>query len=128
MSRRNRRQFLEESMLAAAAAAAASSPARMLFSQDEPQSKSPNERLNVAVVGTKGRGGSHIGAFAGRKDTVITYAVDVDANIGNNRVNFSLPEPLSRAWSLVAKADRVGGVAPAPGCRDERRNQPASLS
>jgi len=87
MSRsRNRRQFLEDSMFAAAAAAAAGSPARLLFADDEPQSKSPNERLNVAVVGTKGRGGSHIGAFAGRKDTVITYAVDVDSKIGNGRV------------------------------------------
>src|SRR6478609_7757987 len=88
MSNRNRRQFLEDSMFAAAAAAAATyTPGRELFAQDEPQSKSPNERLNVAVVGTKGRGGSHIGAFAGRKDTVITYAVDVDSTIGNNRVN-----------------------------------------
>jgi predicted dehydrogenase len=87
MSRRNRRQFLEDSMFAAAAAAAVNAPVSALFAQDEPQSKSPNERLNVAVVGTKGRGGSHIGAFAGRKDTVITYAVDVDSTIGNNRVN-----------------------------------------
>src|SRR6476620_2109934 len=87
MSNRNRRQFLEDSMLAAAAAAAANTPAGYLFAQDEPQSKSPNERLNVAVVGTKGRGGSHIGAFAGRKDTVVTYVVDVDSTIGNNRVN-----------------------------------------
>jgi predicted dehydrogenase len=86
MSRRNRRQFLEDSMFAAAAAAAVNAPAGYLFGQEE-QSKSPNERLNVAVVGTKGRGGSHIGAFAGRKDTVITYAVDVDSVIGNNRVN-----------------------------------------
>jgi predicted dehydrogenase len=88
MPNRNRRQFLEDSMLAAAAAAAASSSAPYLFAQEEEkQSKSANERLNVAVVGTKGRGGSHIGAFAGRKDTVITYAVDVDSTIGNNRCN-----------------------------------------
>jgi len=86
MSRRSRRQFLEESMLAAAAAAAASAPSRLLWADDEPQSRSANERLSVAVVGTKGRGGSHIGAFAGRKDTVITYAVDVDSQIGNARV------------------------------------------
>jgi len=84
-SRRNRRQFLEDSMFAAAAAAAASAPSGFLFGQDEPQSKSANERLNVAVVGTKGRGGSHIGAFAGRKDTIITHAVDVDSKIGNSR-------------------------------------------
>lgn len=90
MSRRNRRQFLEDSMLAAAAAAAASSPAHLLLAQDEPQSKSPNERLNVAVVGANGRGNSHIGAYAagpGRKDTIITHLVDVDSKVGNKRAD-----------------------------------------
>jgi predicted dehydrogenase len=82
--RRNRRQFLEQSMYTAAAAAMASSSGR-LVGQDEPQSKSPNERLNVAVVGVNGRGGSHYGFFAARKDTLVTYVVDVDSKIGNNR-------------------------------------------
>lgn len=84
MPKQNRRQFLEDSMFAAAAAVAASStPA--LFAADAPQSSSPNEKLGVAVVGVKGRGGSHIGAFAGRKDTEILYVVDVDREIGPNR-------------------------------------------
>ena len=88
MGKRNRRQFLEDSMFAAAAAAVTAGSTDHLIAGDvEPQSKSPNERLNVAVVGSKGRGGSHIGAFAGRKDTVITYICDVDTDIGNNRVN-----------------------------------------
>src|SRR5687768_3339059 len=80
MARKNRRQFLEDSMFAAAAAAMAGAPARLL-GQDEPQSKSPNERLNVAVVGVNGRGGSHYGFFAARKDTTVTYVVDVDHKI-----------------------------------------------
>jgi predicted dehydrogenase len=84
MARKNRRQFLEDSMFAAAAAAMAGAPARLL-GQDEPQSKSPNERLNVAVVGVNGRGGSHYGFFAARKDTTVTYVVDVDHKIGQNR-------------------------------------------
>ena len=85
MSRkRNRREFLEDSMFAAAAAAAAGSSGRLLAA-DDPQSKSANERLHVAVVGVKGRGGSHIGAFAGRKDTLITHIVDVDSTIGPQR-------------------------------------------
>jgi predicted dehydrogenase len=86
MSRkRNRREFLEDSMFAAAAAAAAGSTGQLLAADNDPQSKSANERLHVAVVGVKGRGGSHIGAFAGRKDTVITHVVDVDSNIGPQR-------------------------------------------
>ncbi len=84
MPRKNRRQFLEDSMMAAAAAAMAGAPTR-LFAQDEQQSKSPNERLNVAVVGVNGRGGSHYGFFAARKDTAVTYVVDVDSKVGNNR-------------------------------------------
>jgi predicted dehydrogenase len=85
MARRNRREFLEQSMYATAAAVAASSAGRVFAFQQESQSKSPSERLNVAVVGVRGRGGSHIGAFAGRKDTVITYVCDVDREIGGNR-------------------------------------------
>jgi len=86
MARRNRRQFLEDSMFAAAATAAMASGSDRLFAQDEqPQSKSPNERLNVAVVGVNGRGGSHYGFFAAQKDTVVSYVVDVDSKVGNNR-------------------------------------------
>jgi predicted dehydrogenase len=97
MARKNRRQFLEDSMFAAAAAAVAG-PAGHLLAAEEPQSKSANERLNVAVVGVKGRGGSHIGAWAGRKDTLITYVVDADKAIGEQRV------------AEIAK--RQGGIAP----------------
>lgn len=84
MRKRTRRQFLEDSMFAAAGAAAASSAGR-LFAADEPQSDSPNERLSVAILGVKGRGGTHIGAFAGRKDTEITYICDPDREIGPQR-------------------------------------------
>jgi predicted dehydrogenase len=86
MSRRNRRHFREDSMFAPAAAAMAGSSSSLL-AQDEPQSKSPSERLNVAVVGVKGRGMSHVGAFAGRRDTVVSYVVDVDRQIGEGRIN-----------------------------------------
>jgi predicted dehydrogenase len=85
MVKRTRRQFLEDSMFATAAAVAAGSAGPLLAEDSEKQSSSPNERLSVAVVGVKGRGGSHIGAFAGRKDTEITYVCDVDTNIGGSR-------------------------------------------
>jgi predicted dehydrogenase len=86
MSKKNRRQFLEDSMFVAAAAVAAGSTGRLLAAEDESSSPgSANDRLNVAVIGVNGRGGTHIGAFAGRKDTVITHVCDVDRTIGNNR-------------------------------------------
>ena len=84
MSRRNRREFLEDSMFAAAAAVAASAVPSTMANAEE-QSASPNERLGVAVVGVRGRGGSHIGAFAGRKDTEILYICDADRDIGEKR-------------------------------------------
>jgi predicted dehydrogenase len=83
--KRNRRQFLEDSMFAAAAAAMAGGTGRMLRGQDAPQSKSPNEKLSVAVVGVNGRGGSHYGFFSSQKDTVVSYVVDVDSKVGNNK-------------------------------------------
>ncbi len=85
MQDRSRRKFLEESMLAAAAAVAASATPNLLAADEEPQSKSPNEKLGVAVVGVRGRGGSHIGAFAGRRDTEILYICDADKDIGSKR-------------------------------------------
>jgi len=88
MARRSRRQFLQDSMFATAAAAMANSTGRYLTAQDQPPaSKSANEKLNVACVGVKGRGGNHITAWAAKPDTVVTYVVDVDSKIGNARVN-----------------------------------------
>ena len=82
MAKKTRRQFMEDSMFATAAAVTAGSSAQA----SEPQSSSPNERLQVAVVGVRGRGNSHISAFAGRKDTQVTWICDADRDIGNKRV------------------------------------------
>lgn len=86
MSNRTRRQFLEDSMFATAAAAAVAGSASNVMADEEPQSKSANEKLSVAVIGVNGRGGSHIGAFAGRKDTEVTYICDADRAVGERRV------------------------------------------
>jgi predicted dehydrogenase len=79
----SRRRFLEDSLFATAAALAAG-PVTHAFAEDRP-SKSPGEKLAVACVGVKGRGGSHIGAFAGKTDTEVTYICDVDDKIANSR-------------------------------------------
>ena len=83
MSKFSRRQFLEDSMLAAAAAAAVG-PAQYVFAAEE--ERSANEILNVAVLGVKGRGNSHIGGFVGNKKTRVTYLCDPDEAIGQARV------------------------------------------
>jgi predicted dehydrogenase len=78
----SRRRFLEDSLLATAAAAMAG-PMSQVFAEEDPQKRSAVEKLSVACVGVKGRGGSHVGAFAGRRDTAVTYICDVDEKVAN---------------------------------------------
>src|SRR6187549_1454399 len=102
MSKRSRRQFLEDSMLATAAAVAAGSAPR-LFAEEEPQSKSPSERLKVCVMGVNGRGGSHIGAFANRKDTVVSHICDVDSDLGRKRaIEIGKRQEVVPAWEPIS--------------------------
>ncbi len=81
-----RRQFLEDSLLASAAALAAAA-APQVVAQESARAAGPNGKLRVAVIGVRGRGGSHIAAFAGRSETEITYVCDADEAIGNNRAD-----------------------------------------
>jgi predicted dehydrogenase len=79
-----RRDFLKRSALGAGAVALGR--VNYVQADDKPQSKSPNEKLGVAVVGVGGRGGSHLEAYSSRKDTEVLYVCDVDENIGNGRL------------------------------------------
>jgi len=81
MGRINRRRFLEEALLAAAAATAGSSRVLMAVEKAK-QSRSPNERLSVAVIGVRGRGGDHARAFDARDDCAVSYICDADTAVG----------------------------------------------
>ncbi len=75
----SRRELLERSMFATAAAMlgqAARSPSALAADAKNP---GPNEILNVAIVGVKGRGGTHLKSFLGMKDVRVTGIVDVDS-------------------------------------------------
>jgi len=81
MRRLSRRLFLRETLLTAAAASAGSP--RVLVAADQArQSKSPNERLSVAVIGVRSRGGAHAKAFDSRDDCFLSYICDADSAIG----------------------------------------------
>jgi predicted dehydrogenase len=69
MSGVNRRTFL----------ASAGSGAAALALGQATRASGPNDRLGVAVVGIRGRGGSHIRAFCGQADTSIVALCDVDS-------------------------------------------------
>lgn len=88
MTRLTRRAMLEESLLAMAAMATASAAPVL---GDEKPSTSPNERLSVAVIGVRGRGGDHARAFAARPDCQVTHICDCDREIGQ-RVAAKLSE------------------------------------
>lgn len=77
MSRYTRRQFLGSSLAAAAAFSVAPRIAT---------ARNVNEKLGVAVVGVRGRGGDHIGGYLGDSRTTILYVVDIDEKVGENRV------------------------------------------
>ena len=45
----------------------------------------PNDRITIAAIGVRGRGGSVMKTFAGRKDVDIKYVVDIDESVCNKR-------------------------------------------
>jgi predicted dehydrogenase len=76
MSRFTRRRFLGVSAAAAASIYTAPQIAR---------AKDANGKLGVAVVGVRGRGNNHLGAFAGGDRTTVLYIVDADEKVGASR-------------------------------------------
>jgi predicted dehydrogenase len=80
MRRLSRRLFLEESLLAAAATTGVSRV--LVAAEPDKQSKSPNDRLSVAVIGVNSRGGDHARAFDSRDDCVLSYICDADSAVG----------------------------------------------
>lgn len=48
--------------------------------------KSPGERIAVAVMGVRGRGGKLLSTFASQPDVDIAYVCDVDEGVLNERV------------------------------------------
>ena len=70
-NRLNRRQFIERSAAGAGAAAAAGVLIAPAWAE------SPNEKLNVAVIGVAGRGGANLGGVSGEN---IVALCDVDKN------------------------------------------------
>ena len=46
-----------------------------------PASSGANSRLNVAVIGVRGRGMDHIAGFAGRNNCVVTHVCDADSGV-----------------------------------------------
>ena len=78
----SRRSFLA----ATAASAATLSTARLVHSQEPAaQDASPNAKMNAAIIGCGGRGGSHIEEMLRADNVTITHICEVDASIADKR-------------------------------------------
>ena len=80
MTRIARRRFLEQVMLTSAATTACGPVARLWAA--EPAAKSANEKLNVAVIGVRGRGQDHARGFAAIPGCEVTCICECDRAIG----------------------------------------------
>jgi predicted dehydrogenase len=54
-----------------------------------PQRGGANERLNIAVIGVRGRGRDHISGLAGRHNCVVTHICDVDRDVTGGAVTLA---------------------------------------
>ncbi|HEV3340745.1 MAG TPA: Gfo/Idh/MocA family oxidoreductase [Pirellulales bacterium] len=88
MSRLSRRRLLEDSLLAATAAAVSGIAPKSAPAEETSVGKSANDRLSVAVIGVRGQGNGHLGAYSqtARYNTEVTYICDADEAVGRQRV------------------------------------------
>src|SRR5262245_25146466 len=75
-SRWNRRSFLKTSAAAAVGMGIVSTA----------RSQGANDKIRAAVIGLKGRGGSHIDGFLDQKGVDVVALCDVDASVLDSRV------------------------------------------
>jgi len=78
-SRPRRRDFLEH-VVAGATASLASLPPALVAADEPAPTAGPNDRIRVAVIGTNGRGGSHIGGWLGNRSVELAAVCDCDPN------------------------------------------------
>ena len=76
MGKQTRRGFLKRT----AAGGAAFSLVTVAGTKSSGDVIGANEKIRIAVVGIKGRGSAHYGAYAGMDNVEVTYLVDVDTN------------------------------------------------
>jgi predicted dehydrogenase len=82
----SRREFLNDSALFAAAAAAFAGD--NLLAEDAVAQKkvSANDQIRVAVIGFRGQGGGHLGAYSKMADTIVHTICDVDSSLADKGI------------------------------------------
>jgi predicted dehydrogenase len=77
----NRRAFLEQSLLATAATIVVPGAAGTALAQDPQRTVARNDRIRVGVIGVRGRGRAHIGAFKKSPDAEVVAICDPDSGV-----------------------------------------------
>jgi len=90
----------------ATTAALTTGAAGRVLAAEEARPSSPNEKYSVAIIGTNGRGRSHIGSVLGKSNCEITYLCDPDSNIGQRRTD-DVAEKQGTAPKFVQDMRRV---------------------
>lgn len=78
----NRRQFLDQTGKTASAVAAATT----VLSSARPAKAAPSDKVNIAVIGVRGRGANLAVDFASRPDCDVAVLCDVDASLLESRI------------------------------------------
>ncbi len=97
----HRRRFLGSSVAAGLGWGAAAT--RVLRAEDR---TAPNDRIAVACVGLRGRGGSLLTTFAGQPDVEVRYVCDVDENVLRRRAA-EVAEPSGRKPQTIGDFRRA---------------------
>lgn len=82
MKKSTRREFIKTGSLGMIAGSAMFSTGPRVFANI----LGANDTINMAVIGIRGRGGSHIRNFAKMKNVKIKYIVDIDENLFDERI------------------------------------------
>ncbi len=90
----SRREFLRQAAIAGTATAAVGGLAATAHAKDE---KSPNEKLNIGIIGVAGRGGANLGGVAGEN---IVALCDID---GQRLVSAAARFPRARQYKDFRK-------------------------
>src|SRR4051812_7120437 len=105
----SRREFLKGSALLAAGAATLSltEPTLVEAAPAAQNPGGPNDRLNVAVIGIRGRGRDHIQGLAGRHNCRVTHLCDADSATAQAAITYTQKQQGGAAPAFVQDLRRI---------------------
>jgi len=103
----SRREFLKGTALLAAGASTLSLTETAVEAAPVQQNGGPNDRLNVAVIGVRGRGRDHIHGLAGRYNCRVTHLCDADSSTAAAAIAYTQKQQGGAAPTFVQDLRRI---------------------